>query len=48
MIFMFQGASIFNQDISDWNVTKVVASGNFTDFDTDATAWVTGNKPTFP
>ena len=44
MSSMFQNASVFDQDLSSWNVLNAsVAPGNSTpptDFDTNATAWV--------
>jgi len=40
---MFEGAIIFDQDLSSWNVAAVTTCGSFS---ASATAWV-ASKPNF-
>ena len=44
MNYMFVGASVFNQDISGWTLTALTSCTGFSE---RATAFQSGNKPTF-
>ena len=44
---MFQGASAFNQDLRAWNSKLCGRNVNGSQFDTGATSWQPGNKPSF-
>jgi len=44
MSYMFKNAVVFNQNLSNWNVSRVTSH---TDFNTNTPAWVLP-KPSFP
>jgi hypothetical protein len=41
---MFLNAPAFNQDLSTWSIVNTVSHTNY---DSGASSWVPGNKPTF-
>jgi len=42
---MFEGATVFNQDLSGWDVSKVTAPGSCNNMSNLASSWNDADKP---